>query len=181
MATNYRKGGPATENSRLVKSTGDFLEVRKDQSHVGIKRTGDSFISIKPKASQNFRPSPSTLKLFEAIEEGLPVSTLSASSRQIGVPESRLRDIARISSSTFARRQRAGKFSPEESDRLSRVIRVAALAQSLFNGDSDAALAWLTEPAPALHNRPPIELLRNDHGAVEVERLIRRIEHGVFT
>lgn len=46
---------------------------------------------------------------------------------------------------------------------------------------SAAARAWLSTPAPALANRTPVEVAATDVGAREVESLIDRLEHGVFS
>jgi len=54
-------------------------------------------------------------------------------------------------------------------------------AVDLFEGDAKAAIAWLQRRQRALGNKPPFELARTELGAREVEDLIGRLEHGVFT
>lgn len=69
----------------------------------------------------------------------------------------------------------------EESDRLVRASRIFGRALSLCEGDRDAAKHWLSEPQKALGGTVPLILARTEVGALEVERLIGRLEHGVFT
>ena len=80
---------------------------------------------------------------------------------------------------TLARRKEAGRLEPSESDRVARISRVFARAIDLFDGNVDSARAWLTQPSNALGDRTPLEFARTDAGAIEVEHLIGRLEHGI--
>ena len=40
---------------------------------------------------------------------------------------------------------------------------------------------WLEMPAPALNQKTPLEMMTTQAGAEMVERLLRRLEHGVYT
>jgi putative toxin-antitoxin system antitoxin component (TIGR02293 family) len=82
---------------------------------------------------------------------------------------------------TLTRRKREGRFPPDEADRLLRGARVFGRAMELFGGDSDAAAAWLSTSQPALGGRVPLDAAASDVGAREVERVIGRLEHGVFS
>ncbi|HUF57644.1 MAG TPA: MbcA/ParS/Xre antitoxin family protein, partial [Thermohalobaculum sp.] len=67
-----------------------------------------------------------------------------------------------------------------EADAIARIIRVRDHAQDTF-GRRELAEIWLTEPNPELGGRSPIEMARTDLGAREVETVLGRIEHGVFS
>ena len=54
-------------------------------------------------------------------------------------------------------------------------------AIKLFDGDSNAATRWLNTPNKALSNQTPLDYSGTESGAHEVENLIGRIEHGVFS
>jgi len=54
-------------------------------------------------------------------------------------------------------------------------------AANLFEGDRAVARQWLTTPQSGIKNHVPMELARTEIGAREVEDLIGRLEHGVFT
>ena len=59
--------------------------------------------------------------------------------------------------------------------------RVSDKALKLFEGDAWAAERWLSSPKVALDGAVPYELVRTEAGAREVEALIGRLEHGVFS
>ena len=54
-------------------------------------------------------------------------------------------------------------------------------ALKLFEGDSRAAERWLSSPKRALGGAVSSELAETEAGAREVEALIGRLEHGVFS
>jgi putative toxin-antitoxin system antitoxin component (TIGR02293 family) len=67
-----------------------------------------------------------------------------------------------------------------ESDRLLRAARVIVRAiEALGNGDK--ASTWLRTPNRSLRGEVPISLLETDLGAKMVERVLGRIEHGVYS
>lgn len=82
---------------------------------------------------------------------------------------------------TLARRKREGRFLPDESDRLLRAARLFGEALELFEGDRKAATEWLTSGQLAFGGATPLEVASSDLGVREAERLIHRLEHGVFT
>jgi len=51
----------------------------------------------------------------------------------------------------------------------------------LFDGEEAAAVAWLSSPQHALGEAVPSKLAETEEGALEVERVLGRIEHGVFS
>lgn len=115
------------------------------------------------------------------VEAGLPYPALERFQQNADLP---LRDLAEAISvplRTLDRRKSAGKLEPEESDRAVRLSRVFAAALGLFEGDDGAARAWLKKRQPLLGNERPIDLVRTEVGGREVERLVGRLEHGVFS
>jgi len=54
-------------------------------------------------------------------------------------------------------------------------------AVDLFEGNQANALKWLTAPKKELENETPLDYSRTELGAREVEDLIGRLEHGVFS
>ena len=59
--------------------------------------------------------------------------------------------------------------------------RVLGKALELFEGDSRAAERWLSSPKAGLGGAAPSEFAKTEAGAREVEALIGRLEHGVFS
>ena len=76
-----------------------------------------------------------------------------------------------------ARRQR---LTADESDRLTRVVRAVGRAAEALGSDERAG-RWLRQPNRALDGHAPLDLLDSDVGARTVERVLGRVEHGVFS
>lgn len=115
-----------------------------------------------------------------AILSGLPAKGVSALQAATALPLHQILDIIRLPASTFARRKRAGKLSPDESERVYRLASVFESVVRLFEGDVPAAREWLTRPCRGLGGAAPIELTKTEVGARAVEDMIGRLEHGVF-
>jgi putative toxin-antitoxin system antitoxin component (TIGR02293 family) len=117
--------------------------------------------------------------MIERVRSGLPVSAIQHLSRQFGMPLAELAADAGIALRTLARRKKAGRLQPQESER---VLRVGALfdmaAQAL--GGAESARRWFTTPNQALGGKPPLAYCDTELGAREVEDLLGRLEHGVF-
>jgi putative toxin-antitoxin system antitoxin component (TIGR02293 family) len=92
-----------------------------------------------------------------------------------------LASVLRIPERTLARRRVAGRLAPDESERLMRVASVFEKAVHLFEGEAGAAVIWLRSPKKALSNHSPLQYACFEVGAREVENLIGRLEHGIFS
>lgn len=116
-------------------------------------------------------------ELRRAVEEGLPVEALDSAARYVAGDDRGAAEIRYgiVPKATLHRRQR---LTAEESQRLERLARVAALAEEVWE---DRALAheFLTSPQPQLDGERPIDLARTDLGAREVEDLLMAIEYSL--
>jgi putative toxin-antitoxin system antitoxin component (TIGR02293 family) len=115
------------------------------------------------------------------VKKGLSYRTFERFRRNTSLSFQRVTDLIDIPRRTMTRRKREGRFLPDESDRLLRASRLFARTLELFDGDLDAATDWLTTAQSALGGTVPLDLARSDVGAREVERLVGRLEHGVFS
>lgn len=122
-----------------------------------------------------------TEQLLKQVEQGFPFRVLERLGRNLELPIKVLAELTQIKLRTLHRRKEEGRLLPDESDRLLRVSRVFARAIELFEGDDQAARAWLSSPQRALGGAVPLARAKTELGALEVERLIGRLEHGVFT
>ena len=122
-----------------------------------------------------------TAELIEQVERGFSYATLQTLEFNSGLALPLLASIIGIPERTLARRKAAGKLAPDESERLLRISNLFEKCVELFEGDVTAAVNWLTTPKKALNQAPPLMYARTEFGAREVEDLIGRLEHGVFS
>ena len=122
-----------------------------------------------------------TPKLIQQVERGFPFATLRTLAANSGLALPWLATMIGIPERTLARRKTAGRLAPEESERLLRIANLFEKCVELFEGDAAAAVNWLTTPKKALRNDAPLTAARTEFGAREVEDLIGRLEHGVFS
>jgi putative toxin-antitoxin system antitoxin component (TIGR02293 family) len=120
-------------------------------------------------------------ELRARVEEGLPYSALERFQRNVALPMAEIAELIQIPARTLTRRRESGRLQTDESDRLVRASRIFGEALELFDGDLAAAKAWLSTPQPALGGATPLAMARTGVGAREVEHLIGRLEHGVFS
>src|SRR5205809_129072 len=74
--------------------------------------------------------------------------------------------------------RRRTRLSPEESERLERLARVTAMAESVWE-DKALAHEFLTSPQPQLGGARPVELVRSDLGSRQVEQLLNGLEYAL--
>ena len=120
-------------------------------------------------------------ELVARVEEGFSYRALERLRGNVGLSREALADLVQIKPRTLDRRREGGRLRPEESDRLLRAARVFGGTIALFEGDADAARTWLSSPQRALGGAVPLEMARTEVGAREVESLVGRLEHGVFS
>ena len=141
------------------------------QGHARFSRQGLSFGSSSASADE----------LIHLVQQGIPFKMLTSMSAQTGIPTRELAVVLEIPERTLARRHVAGRLGRDESERFLRVARVVGKAVRLFEGNVGAAVAWLKTPQKALSYNTPLSYGRFEIGAQEVENLIGRLEHGVFS
>lgn len=122
-----------------------------------------------------------TPRLVERVEQGLPYSSLERLRENVGLSRDEISELVQIRPRTLDRRKKEGRLHPDESDRLLRASRVFGQAIALFEGGAEGAMRWLSSPQRALGGAVPLEMARTEIGAREVEGLIGRLEHGVFS
>ena len=120
-------------------------------------------------------------ELLGLVKAGLQYNSLENFVRKTRFPREEAISLVQISPRTLARRKEKGRLSPEESDRLVRAARIVSQARRLFEGNAEAANHWLKSSQQALGGSTPLEYAQTEIGAREVEALIARLEHGVFS
>jgi putative toxin-antitoxin system antitoxin component (TIGR02293 family) len=170
---DWPDGGRKITRQEIAKRAYEIFRVEAGDRPRGIdyKQPGDSI-------GARYRTSLDAVKL---VEEGLPFRAIDRFRSTSGLTLDRIKQVARISEGSFARRKQSGRLSPDESERLLRISRIFECATSLYEGDQVTAQEWLETPIPALGDQRPLDLAQTEPGAREVENLIGRIEHGVVS
>jgi len=114
------------------------------------------------------------------IREGLPMAEFRALAKWLGVTDDQLAPMLGISRATLHRRRKAGHLESPESEKLVRFARLLSRATEVFE-DEAAAREWLKAPAVAFGGETPLTFADTEIGAREVEYLLGRLEHGVFS
>ena len=133
------------------------------------------------KAHARGRP-PRAAEVTARVRAGLPVAEFDALRELLGLTVEGLAAKIGISIATLSRRRQSGQpLDAGHSDRLLRFARLFRLAAELYDGDEAGARDWLRKPARALDGETPLDHADTEAGAREVESLIGRLEHGVYT
>jgi putative toxin-antitoxin system antitoxin component (TIGR02293 family) len=119
-------------------------------------------------------------RLIRRIQQGLRYRELQELQNGIDMPLEELAGKLSISRSTLQRRKAAGRLSAQESDRVVRFSRLLKQAADLF-GSVERGRAWLKFPQRGLGGAIPLDYAQTEVGALEVERLLGRIDYGVYS
>lgn len=136
----------------------------------GLPASEGEFVEREPEAAYS----------IERVRAGLPWEAFHATQEMLGVKEERLGALLGISRATLHRRKKTGHLDRTESDRLVRYARLVSRAAAALGG-MDGAKSWLLAPALAFHGECPLDYADTEIGAREVEALLGRLEHGVFS
>jgi putative toxin-antitoxin system antitoxin component (TIGR02293 family) len=117
-------------------------------------------------------------ELSEAVNEGLPKSTLRAAVKHLYPSSSdQMRFIYRVvPEATFKRRK--DRLNEVESERTERIARTIATAEYVL-GDKEMAREFLTSPHPMLNGKTPIETALSELGARQIEQLLFGLFYGL--
>ena len=125
----------------------------------------------------------SQLDAHEAIVKGIPGGALVYMVKHVkGIKPADVTRAVGVSLRTVQRRMKAPtvRLNQEQSGRTWKFAEVLAKATQVF-GDQGEAEKWLAQPAMALDERRPIDLLASPAGSEMVEQLLGRLEHGIYT
>jgi putative toxin-antitoxin system antitoxin component (TIGR02293 family) len=129
------------------------------------------------------RKMSSPLDAHDVLVNGLPSAALTHLVGRLTMlrkPDS-LEKAVGMSVRTFQRR-REGSTKPlshEQSARTWKFAEILAKATEVF-GSQQEAERWMEQPAMALEQRRPIDLMTTPAGVEIVEDLLRRLEYGVY-
>ncbi len=126
------------------------------------------------------KQAASSADLIPAVREGLSYEAFSAISERLELTREQMGETLNIPVRTLARRKGGERLTPQESDRLYRLARIAARAEEVL-GTLEKTRIWLVRPNRALGNVTPLSMLDTDEGTRQVEAVLGRLEHGVYS
>lgn len=119
--------------------------------------------------------------MAQRVEEGLPVLDIVQFGKQVGFTTDELARLIQIPPRTYARRVASkGRLKITEGERAVRIMRLFDLARQVFGTDENTR-RWFNSRILALGRKTPLEYAQTEPGAREVENVIGRIEHGVYS
>jgi putative toxin-antitoxin system antitoxin component (TIGR02293 family) len=137
---------------------------------------GEEAFRSKFRAFQRMPPD----EVIRRVQDGVAIQHFEELRRLFEIPSEELAAKVGMSRATFHRRQKEGKFTVDESDKVMRFTRLLFAAISVF-GSEEQARAWLKAPQYGLGGAVPLVYAETEVGAREVEHLLGRIEHGVYS
>jgi putative toxin-antitoxin system antitoxin component (TIGR02293 family) len=120
----------------------------------------------------------SDFDLVEAIERGLPTAAVESVIRDGTFSAGEIHELVLPRRTLGHRKEKGQPLTAEESDRLTRAVRLATRAEEAI-GNAAKAARWLRKPNRALLGKRPLDLLESDVGARMVEQVLGRIEYGL--
>lgn len=113
-----------------------------------------------------------------AVGRGIPYESLGILAGQFPAQHRSRVELIVAPRTTLQRREREGVLAPDESERLERIARLAALAEEVWESTEDAQ-EFLTTAHPHLDNQVPIDLAASDLGTRRVEGVLWALEHSL--
>jgi len=118
--------------------------------------------------------------LVAVVSQGLPFGELEVLREQLDLPLDSLASYLGLARATLHRRKIAGQLTADESDKVLRFARLLGQAAKIFTGMAGAR-EWLKAAQYGLGGVVPLEFAGTEVGAREVESLLGRIDHGVYS
>jgi putative toxin-antitoxin system antitoxin component (TIGR02293 family) len=117
--------------------------------------------------------------LHAMVKQGLPVESLMNMVEEAYVTDMEA-DVIVKTRTLRRRRASAAPLTPSESERMARIARLYAQAETVF-GNSEKAKVWMHRPNRALQNELPLDMATTDAGARLVETVLERIAWGDYS
>jgi putative toxin-antitoxin system antitoxin component (TIGR02293 family) len=119
-------------------------------------------------------------ELIAAITRGLPASLARELARKMEVTLEDMSGLLRMNPRTLQRRMDEGTLGLGESERLWELSRLFSKAVDVLES-VPGAIHWFKNPIQALGWATPLAYARTSVGLRELENILGRIEHGVYS
>lgn len=182
------KQGPAKPKGKLTMS-----EPEKGFGRVNVV-SGEATVQVHglKKGSGYLKPGGFAFKvagvraggrpaIIDKVRHGLKYMAVSHLQKKLNLSDKEVSHYLSIPLSTLYRRKKENRLQMDESDRIIRLARLTDQAMNLMDGDEDAMREWMRTPKEILGDESPLEHAITELGARDVEDLIGRLKHGVFS
>lgn len=122
---------------------------------------------------------PRGARLCKIISEGVEFSLFKKTLSVSGIQSKDLAAALDITPTTLLRREKTGRFSVDESDRLFCFLQLNKSAIDLFDGDLSSSSAFLLATNKGLGGRKPIDMIRTTAEHAAVLNFIHQIDFSV--
>ena len=119
-------------------------------------------------------------QLIEAITSGLPAGLARELAQKLEVTLEEMAILLRLNPRTLQRRLDEGTLGLAESERLWELSGLFFRAVEVLESPS-GAIHWLKNSVQALGEETPLSYVRTTVGLRELENILGRIEHGVYS
>jgi putative toxin-antitoxin system antitoxin component (TIGR02293 family) len=120
--------------------------------------------------------------IIHAVEDGVRTAVARELPRALSITRVQVADLLGVSDKTVRRwgRHKELLLPRVVGEKAFRLLQLREKAIAVFEDDDDA-VAWLTDPNDAFGGRRPIDHAQTEFGCRQVERLLTRIDQGVYS
>jgi len=119
-------------------------------------------------------------ELIEALSSGLPAHLARDLAKSFGITLEDMAGLLRMNSRTLQRRLDEGTLDLSESERVWELSRLIHRAAEVLES-KEAAVHWFKNPIEVLGWATPLAYARTAVGLRELDNILGRIEHGVYS
>ena len=119
-------------------------------------------------------------ELIQVVSRGLPSALAGELAKKMEISREDMAGLLRLNPRTFQRRADEGTLSFPESERLWELSRLFSRAVDVLES-VPGAVQWFKNPIQALGCATPLVYARTAVGLRELECVLGRIEHGVYS
>lgn len=167
---------PIQPNVEAGNTSNPFLIVRTGRGKSSHRRYEVHASTQAAGRSKTIPLRSSSTRLWSIIQQGFPAQILKETQLATFLGPSDI-DAYLVDRRTAGRREKSGRLSSEESERVARLLRILELAEETF-GDGAAVEQWLRTPKPFLDGASPLQAIRTETGGRILEEELIALQHG---
>ncbi len=120
------------------------------------------------------------MDLISLTREGIRKSSLKSLAGYLGIS---METMSRLLHSSYRNIQRKDEASLLDTLKTEKVLELASLTQRgiAVTGGKQAFIEWLHSSLPSLGHKPPLDFLDTSFGIQLVEKILGRLEQGVYS